>query len=73
MRDTITRQLSAPPLRTALQEHAGEVGIVELEVSLVVKLEEGGRVRVVLLEVEIVELGLGGGVAAVLTNVHLRR
>jgi len=71
MRDTITRQLSAPPLRTALQEHAGEVGIVELEVSLVVKLEEGGRVRMVLLEVKIVELGLGGGVAAVLTHVHL--
>jgi len=55
----------------ALQKHAGEVGVVEFEMPLVVELEEGGGVRVVILQMEIVDLGLRGGVAAVLTNVHL--
>ena len=39
--------------------------------SLVVELEEGGGVGVVVLEVEVVDLGLGGGVPAVLAHVHL--
>jgi len=37
-----------------LKEHAGEVGVVEFEVSLVVKLEEGWAVGVVLLQVDVV-------------------
>jgi len=40
-------------------------------VSLVVEFEEGGGVGVVVLEVEVVDLGLGGGVPAVLAHVHL--
>ena len=38
---------------------------------LVVELEERWAVGMVLLEVEVVDLGLAGGVAALLTHVHL--
>jgi len=55
----------------ALEQHACKVAVVEFEVSLVVELEERGAVGVVLLEVEVVELWLGCGVSAVLTNIHL--
>jgi len=40
-------------------------------VSLVVELEQCGGVGVVVLEVEVVDLGLGGGVPTVLTHIHL--
>jgi hypothetical protein len=40
-------------------------------VPLVVELEEGGAVRVVVLQVQVVDLGLRGGVTAVFANVHL--
>ena len=56
----------------ALEEQAGKVGVVELEVTLVVELEEGGREGVVVLQVEIVQLRLRGSVPTVLTYVHLR-
>jgi hypothetical protein len=57
----------------ALEEDVGKVGVVELEVSLVVELEEGGGEGVVVLEVEVVDLRLGCGVTAVLTHVHLQQ
>jgi hypothetical protein len=57
----------------ALEEDVGKVGIVELEVSLVVELEEGGGEGVVILEVEVVDLRLGCCVTAVLTHVHLQQ
>ncbi len=56
----------------ALEEDVGKVGVVELEVSLVVELEEGGGEGVVVLEVEVVDLRLGCCVTAVLTHVHLQ-
>ncbi len=56
----------------ALEEDVGKVGVVELEVSLVVELEEGGGEGVVVLEVEVMDLRLGCGVTAVLTHVHLQ-
>ena len=56
-----------------MEQETGEIGVAELEVPLVVELEEGGTVGVVLLQVQVVQLGLGGGVATVLTNVHLER
>ena len=56
-----------------MEQETGEIGVAELEVPLVVELEEGGTVGVVLLQVQVVQLGLGGGVATVLTNIHLKR
>ena len=40
---------------------------------LVVELEQRGAVGVVLLQVQVVELRLGCGVAAVFADVHLKR
>lgn len=40
---------------------------------LVVELEEGGAVRVVLLQVHVVQFRLLGGEATVLANIHLER
>ena len=60
-----------PLLGAALQQHAGKVAVVELEVSLVVELEEGGAVGMLLLQVQVVDLGLGRRVPAVLAHVHL--
>merc|ERR1719336_1190094 len=61
-----------PLLGAALEQHTRKVAVVELEVSLVVELEEGGAVGVVLLQVQVVDLGLWRRVPAVLTHVHLR-
>jgi len=44
---------------------------VELEMPFVVELEEGGGVGVLLLQVEVVHLGLLGRVPTVLTNIDL--
>ena len=55
-----------------MEEHAGKAGVVELEVPLVVELEECWAVRVVLLEVEVVQLRLLRGVATVFTNIDLQ-
>ena len=52
---------------------AGEVGVVELEVSLVVELEEGGAVGVLLLQVDVVHLRLLRRVPAVLAHIHLQQ
>jgi len=46
--------------------------VVELEMPLVVKLEQGWAVGMLLLQVDVVNLGLLGRVAAVLTHVNLR-
>ena len=62
----------SPRLHGGCDQVAGEVGVVELEVSLVVELEEGGAVGVVLLQVQVVDLGLGRRVPAVLAHVHLK-
>jgi len=59
------------PLRADLQEHGSEARVVELEVPLVVELEERRRIGVLLLQVEVVELGLLCRVAAVFADVHL--
>jgi len=56
-----------------LQQHACKARVVELEVPLVVELEEGRTVRVVLLQVDVVQFRLLGREAAVLANVHLLR
>jgi len=45
---------------------------VELEMPFVIELEEGGGVGVLLLQVEVVHLGLLGRVPTVLTNIDLR-
>ena len=58
-------------LRAHLEQHAGEVVVGELEVALVVELEQGRTVRVVVLEVQVVHLGLVGRVAALLAHVDL--
>ncbi len=54
-----------------MKQHAGEAGVVELEMPLVVELKERGAVRVALLQVQVVQLGLLRRVAAVLAHVHL--
>ena len=59
------------PVLVDLEKHARKVGVVKLEVSLVVELEEGGAVRVVLLQVDVVQLRLLRREAAVLADVHL--
>jgi len=46
--------------------------VVELEMPLVVKLEQGWAVRMLLLQVDVVNLGLLGRVSTVLTHVNLR-
>jgi hypothetical protein len=56
-----------------LEKETGEIGVAELEVPLVVELEKGGTVRVVLFQVQVVQLGLGCGVTTVLANIHLKR
>jgi len=61
-----------PLLGAALQQHAGKIAVVELEVSLVVELEEGGTVGVLLLQVDVVHLRLLRRVPAVLAHIHLR-
>ena len=58
-----------PSLQHVVAESLG----VELEMPLVVELEEGGGVGVLLLQVEVVHLGLLGGVPTVLTDIHLAR
>jgi len=55
----------------AREEHVGEVCVGEFKVSLVVELHEGGRIGMLLLEVQIMDLGLFGRVPAVLAHVHL--
>ena len=63
----------SPRLHGRRDQVAGEVGVVELEVSLVVELEEGGAVGVLLLQVDVVNFWLLGRVAAVFTHVNLER
>ena len=46
--------------------------VVELEMPLVVEFEQGGAVGVLLLQVDIVDLGLLGRVAAILAHVNLK-
>lgn len=46
--------------------------VVELKMPLVVKFEQGGAVGVLLLQVDVVNLGLLGRVAAILAHVNLR-
>ena len=45
--------------------------VVELKMPLVVEFEQGGAVWVLLLQVDIVDLGLLGRVAAILAHVNL--
>lgn len=59
-------------LRINLEQETREIGVAELEVPLVVELEKGGTVGVVLLQVQVVQLGFGGGVTTVLANIHLK-
>lgn len=56
--------------RVASKEADGEGTFCELEVSLVVKLEQGRAVRMVLLEMKVMDLGLVARVAALLAHVH---
>lgn len=60
------------PLCLTHEEDVCEVGIVELEMSLIVELEERGAVGVVVLEVHVVALRLARGMAALLAHIHLR-
>ena len=53
------------------KQYIGKIVILELEVSFIVKLKEGRAVGVEVLEVDVVALGVSGGVAALLTHVHL--
>jgi len=46
--------------------------VVELKMPLVVEFEQGGAVGVLLLQVDIVDLGLFSRVAAILAHVNLR-
>ena len=45
--------------------------VVELKMPLVVEFEQGGAVGVLLLQVDIVDLGLFSRVAAILAHVNL--
>ena len=61
------------PVLVDLEKHARKVGVVKLEVSLVVELEEGGAVGVVILQVDVMKFRLLRGEAAVFADVHLER
>ena len=47
--------------------------IVELEMPLVIKFEQSWAVGVLLLQVDVVHLGLLGRVPAVLAHIHLQQ
>lgn len=59
-------------LRAHLQQHVGEVAVGEFEVPFVVELEQSRTVRVLVLEVEIVDFRLLCRVAALFAYVNLR-
>jgi len=54
-----------------LQHIRCKVGTVEFEMPLVVEFEEGGGVWMLLLQMKVVHLRLLGGVATILTYIHL--
>lgn len=54
-----------------MQQHVSEIGICELKVTFIVKFEQSGTVRVFVLEVEVVDLRLVGGMTTLFTHVHL--
>ena len=58
-------------LRINLEQETGEIGVAELEVPLVVELEQGRTVRMVLFQVDIVNLRFVGRMPALFTDVHL--
>lgn len=55
-----------------LQKHAREIGVGEFEVAFVVELQESRTVRMVLLEMKVMDLRLGRGMTAVFAHVHLK-
>lgn len=57
--------------RQGAQEIVGKRRVCEFEVSLVVELEQSRRERVVVLQVDVVDLWFIGCVAALFTDVHL--
>lgn len=67
----LSRGMRCQYLRAALKQHAGEVTVVEFEMSFIVELEKSGAVRMILLEVEIVEFWFRSSVSTVLAYIHL--
>ena len=55
-----------------MEEHAREIGVGKLEVPFVVELQESRTVGVVFFQVQVMNLWLSSGVAAVFANVHLK-
>ena len=54
-----------------MKQHVGKVVVGEFKMPLVVELEQGRTVWVVLLQVDVVHLGLVGRVPAFFANVNL--
>lgn len=55
------------------QQIVGKLRVGELKVPLVVELEQRRREGMVVLQMQVVDLRLAGGVAALLAHVHLYR
>lgn len=58
-------------LRAHLQQHVGKVAVCEFEVPFVVELEEGRTVRMLVLEVKIVNFRLLRRVSTLFAHVNL--
>ena len=54
-----------------MKQHVGKVVVGEFKVPLVVELEQGRTVRMVLFQVDIVNLRFVGRMPALFTDVHL--
>lgn len=59
--------------RQLAEQIVRELRIGELEVTFVVELKQGRRKRMIVLQVQIMDLRFAGRVAAFLANVHLKR
>lgn len=58
--------------RQLAEQIVRELRIGELKVTLIVELEQGWRKRMIVLQMQIVDLRFAGRVAAFLANVHLQ-
>lgn len=67
------RRLVVNGHRERAQQVVCELRVGELEVTLVVELQQGWRVGMLVLQVDVVDFGLVGGVPALLAHVHLKK
>ena len=54
-----------------LEQHTGKTGIVELKVTFVIELQKSRAIRVLLLQVQVVDFRLFGSVATIFADIDL--